>query len=147
MPSDSRADVKFEIGHVLFMDVVGYSKLLMNEQRERLQVLNEIVRSTAQFCASDASGMLVRIPTVDGMALTFRDSLESPVRCSLEISHIIKRHPEIQVRMGIHSGPVSEVTDVNQRCALFTVARAALRRSSLCAIRIRHRSFGDRVAC
>jgi TolB-like protein/class 3 adenylate cyclase len=115
MPSDSPADVKLEIGHVLFIDVVGYSKLLMNEQRERLQVLNEIVRSTARFRTSDASEMLVRIPTGDGMALIFRDSLESPVQCALEISHIIKRHPEIQVRMGIHSGPVSEVTDVNQR--------------------------------
>ena len=115
MAADSEPDVQLEIGHVLFLDVVGYSKLLINEQRERLQTLNEIVRSTAQFRASDASGMLVRIPTGDGMALIFRDSLESPVRCALEISQTIKSHPEIQVRMGIHSGPVSEVTDVNER--------------------------------
>ena len=115
MTAESSSDVKFEIGHVLLIDIVGYSKLLIHEQRERLQVLNEIVRSTAQFGASDASGMLVRIPTGDGMALIFRDSLESPVRCALEIGQAIKSHPEIQVRMGIHSGPVSEVTDVNER--------------------------------
>src|SRR6266699_2073097 len=115
MAADSEPDVQLEIGHVLLLDVVGYSKLLINEQRERLQTLNEIVRSTAQFRASDASGMLVRIPTGDGMALIFRDSLESPVRCALEISQTIKSHPEIQVRMGIHSGPVSEVSDVNER--------------------------------
>ena len=115
MTAESPSDVKFEIGHVLLIDIVGYSKLLIHEQRERLQVLNEIVRSTAQFRASDASGMLVRIPTGDGMALIFRDSLESPVRCALEIGQAIKSHPEIQVRMGIHSGPVSEVTDVNER--------------------------------
>jgi TolB-like protein/class 3 adenylate cyclase/cytochrome c-type biogenesis protein CcmH/NrfG len=115
MTAESSSDVKFEIGHVLLIDIVGYSELLIHEQRERLQVLNEIVRSTAQIRASDASGMLVRIPTGDGMALIFRDSLESPVRCGLEISQTIKSHPEIQVRMGIHSGPVSEVTDVNER--------------------------------
>src|SRR6266516_6158854 len=115
MAADSEPDVQLEIGHVLFLDVVGYSKLLINEQRERLKTLNEIVRSTAQFRASDASGMLVRIPTGDGMALIFRDSLESPVRCALEISQTIKSHSEIQVRRGIHSGPVSEVTDVNVR--------------------------------
>ena len=115
MTAESSSDVKFEIGHVLLIDIVGYSKLLIHEQRERLQALNEIVRSTAQFRASDASGMLVRIPTGDGMALIFRDSLESPVRCALEIGQTIKSHPEIQVRMGIHSGPVSEVTDVNER--------------------------------
>src|SRR2546422_4526551 len=115
MAADSEPDVQLEIGHVLFLDVVGYSKLLINEQRGRLQTLNESVRSTAQFRASDASGMLVRMPTGDWMALMFRDSLESPVRCALEISQTIKRQPEIQVRMGIHSGPVSEVTDVNER--------------------------------
>jgi adenylate cyclase len=115
MTAESSSDVKFEIGHVLLIDIVGYSELLIHEQRERLQVLNEIVRSTAQFRASDVSGMLVRIPTGDGMALIFRDSLESPVRCALEIGKTIKSHPEIQVRMGIHSGPVSEVTDVNER--------------------------------
>ena len=108
-------DLQLEIGHVLLVDVVGYSKLLITEQRERLQALNEIVRNTAQFRASDAKGMLVRIPTGDGMALIFRDSVEAPVRCAVEISEAVKTHPEIHLRMGIHSGPVSEVRDVNER--------------------------------
>ena len=108
-------DLQLEIGHVLLVDVVGYSKLLITEQRERLQALNEIVRNTPQFCASDAKGMLVRIPTGDGMALIFRDSVEAPVRCAVEISEAVKTHPEIHLRMGIHSGPVSEVRDVNEQ--------------------------------
>jgi len=115
MPTDSEPDLQLEIGHVLLVDIVSYSKLLITEQREQLQALNEIVRNTAQFRASDASGMLVRIPTGDGMALIFRDSVEAPVRCAVEISEAMKTHPEIHLRMGIHSGPVSEVTDVNER--------------------------------
>ena len=115
MTAESAPDLKFEIGHVLLIDIVGYSKLLINEQRERLQALNETVRSTAQFQSSDASRMLVRFPTGDGMALIFRDSMEAPVRCALETSQALRSHPEIQVRMGIHSGPVSEVADVNER--------------------------------
>ena len=79
MPADSSSELKFEIGHVLLIDIVGYSKLLITQQRERLQALNEIVRNTAQFRASDAKGMLVRIPTGDGMALIFRDSVEAPL--------------------------------------------------------------------
>jgi class 3 adenylate cyclase len=115
MPTPSESDLRLEIGHVLLIDIVGYSKLLITEQRERLQALNEIVRNTLQFRASDANGTLVRIPTGDGMALIFRDSVETPVRCAVEISESIKTHPEIQLRMGIHSGPVSEVTDVSER--------------------------------
>jgi TolB-like protein/tetratricopeptide (TPR) repeat protein len=115
MPSDSESDLQLEIGHVLLIDIVGYSKLLITEQRERLHALNEIVRNTAQFRASDADGMLVRIPTGDGMALIFRDTVEAPLRCAVEISQAIKAHPEIQLRMGIHSGAVSEVRDVNER--------------------------------
>src|SRR6516162_4276397 len=113
--SASSSDVKLEIGHVLFIDIVGYSKLLIDEQRERLQALNEIVRNTAQFRSSDANGMLVRIPTGDGMALIFRDTVEAPLRCAVEISEAIRTDPEIHLRMGIHSGPVSEVRDVNER--------------------------------
>src|SRR5262249_46269862 len=108
-------DLQLEIGHVLLLDIVGYSKLLITEQRERLQALNGIVRNTAQFRASDANGMLVRIPTGDGMALIFRDSVEAPVRCAVEISEAVKTQPEIHLRMGIHSGPVSEVRDVNEQ--------------------------------
>src|SRR5260370_22054247 len=109
------SDVKFEIGHVLLIDIVGYSKLLINDQRERLQTLNGIVRNTAQFRTSDEKGMLFRLPTGDGIALIFRDNLEAPVRCALEISEALQKHPAIQVRMGIHSGQVREVADVNER--------------------------------
>jgi TolB-like protein/cytochrome c-type biogenesis protein CcmH/NrfG len=115
MPTASESDFQLEIGHVLLIDIVGYSKLLITEQREQLQALNEIVRNTAQFRASDANGMLMRIPTGDGMALIFRDSVEAPLRCAVEISEAVKTHPEIHLRMGIHSGPVSEVTDVSER--------------------------------
>jgi len=115
MPTDSEPDLQLEIGHVLLIDIVGYSKLLITEQRERLQALNEIVKNTARFRVSDERGKLVRIPTGDGMALIFRDSVEAPVRCALEISQAVKAHPEIHLRMGIHSGPVSEVTDVSER--------------------------------
>ena len=115
MPTDSESDLRLEIGHVLLIDIVGYSKLLITEQRKQLRALNEIVRNTAQFRTSDATGMLVRIPTGDGMALVFHDSVEAPLRCAVEISESIKTHPEIQLRMGIHSGPVSEVRDVNER--------------------------------
>src|SRR5215472_10026277 len=115
MPADSELDLQLEIGHVLLIDIVGYSKLLITEQRERLQALNEIVRNTAQFRASDTKGMLVRIPTGDGMALILRDNVEAPLRCAVEISEAIKAHPEIHLRMGIHSGPVSEVRDVNEQ--------------------------------
>jgi TolB-like protein/Flp pilus assembly protein TadD len=115
MPTDSESDLQLEIGHVLLIDIVGYSKLLITEQRERLQALNEIVRNAAQVRASDANAMLVRVPTGDGMALVFRDTVDAPLRCAVEISQSVKTHPEIQLRMGIHSGLVSEVTDVNER--------------------------------
>src|ERR1051326_791018 len=115
MSTDSEPEVRLQIAHVLFLDLVGYSKLLINEQRGRLQTLNQVVRNTKQFCASDANGMLVPIPTGEGRALIFRHSLESPIQCALEISQALKSHPEIQVRMGIHSGPVSEVKDVNEQ--------------------------------
>jgi len=115
MSAESASDLKFDVGHVLLIDIVGYSKLLINEQREQLRALNEIVRNTAQFRTSDARGTLVRIPTGDGMALIFRDTVEGPVQCALEISAAVKLYPEIHLRMGIHSGPVSDVTDVNER--------------------------------
>jgi TolB-like protein/class 3 adenylate cyclase/Flp pilus assembly protein TadD len=107
--------VKFEICHVLFMDVVGYSKLRINQQSELLRELNEIVSGTSQFCKADAAGKLIRLPTGDGMALVFRINPEAPARCALEISQALKSHPNIQLRMGVHSGLVNEVADVNQR--------------------------------
>ena len=106
-------DPKFEIGHVLFIDIVGYSTLLINEQSRLFRELNEVVQQSAQFRRADAEGHLVRLPTGDGMALVFRDSAESPVECALEVSRTL--HNRIPVRMGIHSGPVNEVLDVNSR--------------------------------
>jgi hypothetical protein len=111
----STEKIQLEIGHVLLIDIVGYTKLLITEQREQLRALSEIVRDTAQFRASDARGMLVRIPAGDGMALIFRDTVEAPIQCALEIAAALKIYPEIHLRMGIHSGPVSDVTDVNER--------------------------------
>ena len=115
MPSESSSDVKFEIGHVLFIDIVGYSKLLINEQSEQIEALRKIVRGTEQFRLAEAEGKLVRLPTGDGGALVFRNTLEAPVLCALEISKELKNHPELHVRMGIHSGPVNEVTDLNEQ--------------------------------
>src|SRR6184192_2237241 len=102
MPSGS--ELKFEIGHVLFIDIVGYSKLLINEQSEQIQTLRKIVRATEQFRRAEAEGKLLRLPTGDGGALVFRNSPEAPVLCALEISKALKSHPELHVRMGIHSG-------------------------------------------
>ena len=115
MPSGNPTDVKFEIGHVLFLDIVGYSKLLINEQSEQIQTLREIVRGTEQFRLAEAEGKLMRLPTGDGGALVFRNHLEAAVLCALEINKELKNHPELRVRMGIHSGPVNEVTDLNEQ--------------------------------
>src|SRR5438477_860838 len=115
MPPERSSDVKFESGHVLFIDIVGYSKLLINEQSDQIQALRTIVRGTQQFRLAEAEGKLVRLPTGDGGALVFRNSLEAPVLCALEISQELKNRPELRVRMGIHSGPVNEVTDLNEQ--------------------------------
>jgi TolB-like protein/Tfp pilus assembly protein PilF len=113
--------VKFEIGHVLFIDIVGYSKLLINEQSEQIQKLKQIVRGTEQFRLAEAEGKLLRLPTGDGGALVFRNSPEAPVLCALEITKELqnppgsKEKPQLRLRMGIHSGPVNEVTDLNEQ--------------------------------
>src|SRR5213080_3775614 len=121
MPSESSSDVKFEIGHVLFIDIVGYSKLLINEQSEQIQALKEIVRATEQFRLAEAEGKLLRLPTGDGGALVFRTSVEAPALCALEITRELQKHPgskekpQLRLRMGIHSGPVNEVVDLNEQ--------------------------------
>ena len=114
MATESENNLRLEIGHVLFIDLVGYSKLLIEEQKERLHQLTEIVLATAQVREAPDE-QLARLPTGDGMALVFRNSTEEPAQCALEIGQALKAHPEIAVRMGIHSGPVSEVTDVAGR--------------------------------
>src|SRR6201993_4471796 len=117
MATAPQNNLRLEIGHVLFIDIVGYSKLLIEEQKERLGELTSIVLGTPQVRES-ADEQLVRLPTGDGMALVFRHSAEEPARCALEIAEALRKHPEILVRMGIHSGPVSEVTDVSGRTNL-----------------------------
>jgi TolB-like protein/class 3 adenylate cyclase/Tfp pilus assembly protein PilF len=114
-PAEPAADLQLEIAHLLLIDVVSYSKLLVNEQIELLQELKQIVRSTETFRAAEASGELIRVPTGDGMALVFFHSPEEPARCALEISRALQDHPSIRLRMGIHSGPINRVTDVNEK--------------------------------
>src|SRR5205809_438811 len=108
-------DLPLEIAHLLLIDVVGYSKLLVNEQVGLLQSLNQTVRATESFRSAEAAGKLIRVPTGDGMALLFFQSPEEPVRCALEISRALQEHPHIHLRMGVHSGPVSRVPDVNDK--------------------------------
>src|SRR5438874_597611 len=111
----SEADVKFEIGHVLFIDIVGYSKLLIHEQLEYLEKLREVARATETFRMAQREGKLMRLPTGDGGALVFGTSPEAPVKCAMEIARELKKHPELRVRMGIHSGPVKGVTDLSEQ--------------------------------
>src|ERR1700758_1949246 len=108
MPADPSSEVKFEIGHVLFIDIVGYSKLNIHEQSQQLETLKQIVRGTDQFKKTEAEGKLLRLPTGDGGALVFRTNPEAPVLCAIEISRALKNHPALKVRMGVHSGPVNE---------------------------------------
>ena len=115
MSTSAGAGVRLEIGHVLFMDLVGYSKLLLDDQRELLERLTEIVRNTEQVRAAEATDKLIRLPAGDGMALVFFNSPEAPVQCAIEVAEKLKQYPELKLRMGIHSGPVNEVRDVNGR--------------------------------
>jgi TolB-like protein/class 3 adenylate cyclase len=108
-------EIELEIAYVLFIDIVGYSKLLIDQQRRLLELLNEVVRSTEQFRKAEANHRLITIPTGDGMALVFYNTPEAPVECALEISRAVKEHPELRLRMGVHSGPVSGVVDVSGR--------------------------------
>src|SRR6185312_4220634 len=103
---------------VLLIDIVGYSKLLINDQGEVLQQLNQIVRNTSQFRKAEATGELIRLPTGDGMILVFLHSAEAPVQCAIEISEALRSNPKIQLRMGVHSGPVNQITDVNDKSNL-----------------------------
>ena len=110
-----KSESHLAIAHVLFIDVVGYSKLLVNEQREVVDQLTRVVRKTPQFRKSEAAGKLIRIPVGDGMALVFFQTPEEPVQCAMEIARALRNHPNIRVRMGIHSGPVDQVKDVNNQ--------------------------------
>src|ERR1700758_1570 len=115
MPADSLSDSQLELAHVLFIDIVGYSKRLVNEQTILVKRLNELVLQTKQCQKADAAGKLIRIPTGDGMALAFFTSPDAPVRCAMGLSQADKADPKLELRMGIHTGPVDQVSDVNQR--------------------------------
>ncbi len=103
MPTEIKKEIQLEIAHVLFIDIVGYSKLLIDEQHALLETLNQIVRGTEQFRNAEKAAKLIKIPTGDGMALVFQDRLEAPAECALEISRALKEHPTLLLRMGIHS--------------------------------------------
>ena len=115
MPAEVKKEIELEIAHVLFLDIVGYSKLSVNEQHARVDELNGIVRLSEQFQKAEAANRILKIPTGDGMALVFYKSPEEPAQCAFEISRALKDNQRLQVRMGIHSGPVSGVVDVNER--------------------------------
>ena len=118
MSGEGKKEIQLEIGHVLFIDLVGYSKFSINDQHAAVEQLNRVVRASEQFQQAETASRLLKIPTGDGMALVFYTSPEAPVQCAVEISRSLKQHPRLQVRMGIHSGPVSGVMDVNERANL-----------------------------
>ncbi|HEU0273120.1 MAG TPA: adenylate/guanylate cyclase domain-containing protein [Candidatus Udaeobacter sp.] len=118
MPDESKKEIQLEIAYVLFIDIVGYSKLSINEQHAAIEELNRIVRASEQFQRAQAASRLLKIPTGDGMALVFYTSPEAPVQCAVEISRALREHTRLQIRMGIHSGPVSGVLDVNEQANL-----------------------------
>jgi len=113
VPAEVKEQIRLEVAHVLFIDIVGYSKLSINEQRAVVDELTKIVRGSDQYQKAEAAGRLIKIPTGDGMALVFYTSQEAPAQCAIEISGALRAHPRLQVRMGVHSGPVSGVIDVN----------------------------------
>src|SRR5207249_2782321 len=112
MSTEVKKEIQLEIAHVLFIDIVGYSKLSINDQRAAIDELTQAVRTSEQFQNAEAAARLIKIPTGDGMALVFYNSPENPVECALEISRALKTHPNLPLRMGVHSGPVRGVIDV-----------------------------------
>src|SRR5437899_12925941 len=132
MADESKTKSRLEIAHVLFMDMVGYSKLLTNEQSEALQELNQIVRNTEAVREAEVAGQLIILPTGDGMALAFTGSVEGPAECALEVSQALRAQPSLPVRMGIHSGPVHYVRDANARQNISGVGINIARRGMHC---------------
>src|SRR6266513_389861 len=113
MPAEVKKEVKLEIAYVLFIDIVGYSKRSINDQHAVVDELNRVVRASDQFEKAETASRLIKIPTGDGMALVFYTSPEAPAQCAIEVGRALNAHPYLQVRMGVHSGPVSGVIDVN----------------------------------
>ena len=118
MSAEIKKEIQLEIAHVLFVDIVGYSKLSINEQRAAVDELTKVVRSSDQYQKAEAASRLIKISTGDGIGLVFYTSPEAPAQCAVEISRILKEHPRLQLRMGVHSGPVSGVIDVNDHANL-----------------------------
>src|SRR5205809_8026291 len=118
MSTEVKKEIQLEIAHVLFIDIVGYSKLSVKDQHAAVEQLNQIVRASEQFQRADSAGRLLKVATGDGMALVFYTNPEAPAQCAVEISRALKEEPRLQLRMGIHSGPVSGVVDVNERANL-----------------------------
>src|SRR5207247_2371986 len=118
MSVEIKEEIQLEIAHVLFIDIVGYSKLSIDDQHAAIEELTKIVRASEQFQRAEAAIRLIRIPTGDGMVLVFYTNPEAPAQCAVEISRVLKEHPRLQVRMGIHSGPVSGIGDVNEQANL-----------------------------
>src|SRR5712692_8492553 len=131
MAIETKKEIQLEIAHVLFIDIVGYSKLSINEQHAAIDELTQAVRASEQFQKADAAARLIKIPTGDGMALVFYKSPEEPVECALEISRALKEHR--QLRMGVHSGPVSGVIDVNGQANLAGAGLNVAQRVMACA--------------
>jgi class 3 adenylate cyclase len=124
MSSVQEPHLHLEVGHILFLDIVGYSKLLADGQKALVQQLNQIVRETEQFRTAEAEGKLTRLPTGDGMVLVFTNNPEAPVECALEISKALRSNPKLKVRMGIHSGPVNPVANVNDQSNLIPLSQS-----------------------
>jgi len=144
MSSEIKKKIELEIVHVLFIDIVGYTKLLTNQQHALVDQLNQVVRSSDQFKRAEAADRLIKIPTGDGMALIFYKSPEQPVECALEIHRALKTHPELRVRIGVHSGPVSAVIDVNGWANAAGISRAlAWKQARSQKSEVRCQKFGD----
>src|SRR6184192_4665396 len=118
MAPEITKEIQLEIAHVLFIDIVGYSKLSVKDQHAAVEQLNQIVRASEQFQRADSAGRLLKVATGDGMGLVFYTNPEAPAQCAVEISRALMEHPRLKLRMGIHSGPVSGVVDVNERANL-----------------------------
>src|SRR5216683_622400 len=132
MSAEVKKEIQLEIAHVLFIDIVGYSKLSINEQHAVVEELNQIVRASEQFQRAETASRLLKIPTGDGMALVFYTSPEAPAQCAVEISRALKEHPRLQLRMGVHSGPVSGVIDVNGHANLAGAGLNVAQRVMVC---------------
>src|SRR5882724_7436286 len=132
MSAEIKKEIQLEIAHVLFIDIVGYSKLSINEQRAAVDELNEVVRASEQFQKAEAASRLIKIATGDGMALVFYTSPEAPAQCAIEIGRALKEHPRLQLRMGVHSGPVSGVIDVTGRANLAGAGLNMAQRMMVC---------------